>query len=56
MLEYLLIGYLITILIFLGWALKDATAYSFKIVSSFILLSLAWPIILVIYLLDNKEA
>jgi hypothetical protein len=56
MIEYLLLGYAATILIFFGWTLKDATEYSFKIISAFILLSLAWPVILIIYYLDNKEA
>ena len=56
MIEYILLGYALTILIFFGWTLKDAKAYSFKIVSAFLMLSIAWPIILVIYYLDNKEA
>jgi hypothetical protein len=54
--ELILLGYSLTILIFFGWTLKDAEQYSTKLVLSFLLLSLAWPIVLVVYLLDGKEA
>jgi hypothetical protein len=56
MIEYALLGYALTILIFFGWTLKDAQQYSSKIVLSFLVLSLAWPIVLVVYLLDGREA
>ena len=56
MIEYALLGYALTILIFFGWALKDAEQYSTKLALSFLALSLAWPVVLVVYLLDDKEA
>lgn len=56
MLEYILLGYALTIITFFGWTLKDAEQYSTKIVLSFLTLSLAWPIVLIVYLLDGKEA
>lgn len=54
--EYALLGYALSVLVFFGWALKDATKYSTKIVSTFLVLSLAWPIVLIVYYLDDKEA
>jgi hypothetical protein len=54
--EYILLGYALSILIFFGWTIKDAEQYSTKLVLSFIMLSLAWPIILIVYYLDGKEA
>ena len=54
--EYALLGYALSVLTFFGWALKDATQYSTKIVSTFLMLSLAWPIVLIVYYLDDKEA
>jgi hypothetical protein len=56
MIEIILLGYALTILIFFGWALKGAEQYSTKLTLSFLALSLAWPIVLVVYLLDNKGA
>lgn len=54
--EYALLGYALSALIFFSWTLKDATQYSVKIVSAFLMLSLAWPIVLIVYYLDDKEA
>jgi hypothetical protein len=56
MIEYALLGYALTILIFFGWTLKDAKQYSNKLILSFLMLSLAWPIVLVVYLLEGREA
>lgn len=56
MIEYIILGYALSILIFFGWALKDAQEYSSKLIISFFMLSLAWPIILIVYYLDGKEA
>jgi hypothetical protein len=56
MIEYALLGYALTILIFFGWVIKDAKRYSTSFILAVTLFSLFWPIVLVIYLLDNKEA
>jgi hypothetical protein len=56
MIEYALLGYALTILIFFGWVIKDAKRYSPSFILAVTLFSLFWPIVLVIYLLDNKEA
>jgi len=54
MLTYILLGYLLTVFIFFGWALKDATERSAKIVLSIFGLSFAWPFVLIMYYLDGE--
>jgi len=56
MIEYALLGYALTIFIFFGWVIKDAKRYSPSFILAVTLFSLFWPIVLVVYLLDNKEA
>ena len=55
MIEYALIGYIISVLIFFGWTLKDATMYSVKIVLSIFALSFAWPFVLIVFYLDKEQ-
>jgi len=54
MITYILLGYLLTVFIFFGWALKDATERSTKIVLSMFALSFAWPFVLIMFYLDAE--
>jgi len=53
MITYILLGYLLTVFTFFGWALKDATERSIKIVLSIFALSFGWPFVLIMFYLDK---
>ena len=56
MIELILTLYAITVLVFFVITIKDTThEYSPKTVAAFLGLSITWPIVLIIYYLDDKN-
>lgn len=54
MIYYVLAAYLLTVLAFFGWAIKDIKGPSTKEAFSIFMLGFVWPIVLIIYFLDDN--
>ena len=55
MIYYILAVYVLTVLAFFGWTIKDVEQVSTKLAFNIFMLSFAWPIVLIVYYLDGKE-
>jgi len=54
MITYILLVYLLSVFVFFGWALKDATERSIKITLIIFMLSFTWPFVLIVFYLDGE--